>query len=284
MKHKKTKFQSFLKPKSRQNLKRVGLGALALGSLPLIRTLADAPPESGQQSMVSIPKNIATNLSQAIKQAVTIVLGDTDTASAITACTGGYKGPGCLTPTPVPTRTPTPKPVTPTPKPATPTPKPATPTPKPTITPTPKPGQTPAPTPVPTPTPIPGQTTVTPSPLAGTPVESPTAQSTTVPEDNQPQTTTEPTTDELTPTPAPVENPITVDADKAALVQHASTGIAGGIILMSIILAIFSGLRLFNANTAKPIRASAQKVFIYAIAGLAFGLASVWFIRLILGA
>lgn len=274
MPRKKTKFASLLKAHHQVTLKRVGLGALALGSLPLIRTLATAPDNQTDQSVYAVPGNIAANVSGAIRQAVNLVLGDTDTASAITACTGGYTGPGCLTPTPVPTRTPTPKPATPTPtpKPVTPTPKPATPTP------TPKPGQTPAPTPIATVTPVGATPTPTPEPTVAA---SPTPTGT-------PQTTPEPTevpAGEVSPTPTPAATPkpVVVDADRAALVQHATTGVAGGVALMSIILTVVSGLRLYNRQTPKQVKISAQKVFIYSLGGLAFGLCSMWFIQFILG-
>jgi hypothetical protein len=74
-----------------------------------------------------------------------------------------------------------------------------------------------------------------------------------------------------------------LDREKTALVQHASTGIAGGITLMSIILTVVSSLKLTNRQTTKPVKASAQKLFYYSLGGVTFGLASLWFINFIFG-
>ncbi|QQR53305.1 hypothetical protein IPG36_04680 [bacterium] len=116
-------------------LRRTTLGVLALTGFPVIKaaSLSQLPVQEPNTAVDTA--NSARNdvLSQVIHQTINVVSGNTDTASAITPCTGGYPGPGCTTPTPVPT----PRPVTPTP-----TPRPVTPTPSPrpvTPTPTPRP-------------------------------------------------------------------------------------------------------------------------------------------------
>ena len=113
------------------------LGTLALLSWPYVLSAMSPTPLAERADDVSAPES--TNLSSlqsVTQQVIQAIAGPVDTVSAITACTGGYTGPGCLTPTPVPTRTPTPIP-TPTPT-RSPTPT-ASPTPVRTATPTPTP-------------------------------------------------------------------------------------------------------------------------------------------------
>lgn len=110
------------------------IGTAALLSWPYVRAEMRVPQtESAPDSSVRGEDERADVLMKITKQVVRTVSGVVDTASAITPCTGGYLGPGCLTPTPVPS-TPRPSTPTPTPRPATPTPTPVAPTPTPTPT------------------------------------------------------------------------------------------------------------------------------------------------------
>mgnify|MGYP000956283259 CR=1 FL=1 len=100
-----------------RTLRRTTLGVMALTGLPIMK--AAWVPTGEQPSRSEAPASETVSrpnvLAQVVHQAVSVATGTTDTASAITACTGGYTGPGCTTPTPTPrpaTPTPTPRPTT----------------------------------------------------------------------------------------------------------------------------------------------------------------------------